>query len=831
MQREEEKDFEKNRKLPFAFPKEDRFYLDSPQKADDDKQLIIAIPSSSKVGTGLVHKTYNAENYSNQNPIGKKIHNNFGKGIRKVRMLFSTPVERVGRKLSVGLLLFLTVLVILNGFLLGYLVDLWTNSPSLEQFLKKPVQSSVVFARDGKTRIYEFYKEERREFVPIYKIPKVMQLAVISLEDENFYKNDQGIPWKNLAGSIQKCLTSGGENCRGGSGLSQQLVKVMTNKKEVTADRKLRELVSAIKLNQETNRTEVLEAYLNWVAFGRNSYGVEQASKSYFGKSISDKVNNTFSLSTVEACFLAAIIQSPGYYPTGIGKPDSQPWKELTFRKDACLNKLATLDLPVDDDGNIGKYIKTPEELEQLQNQPIESVSNKDAADTRKLNNVAIVKQTTEDPFPHFREYIAQELTRLYGEQALYEGGLRITTTLDPEIQKQTQAVVSGAEKKLNAVGATNAGALVLDGPTGEILAMVGSLDYDNEKIDGKVNMTTAPRQPGSSIKPYVYANAWRNGFNPATILDDKPETWKDYKPGNFSGRFSGLVSMRYALQNSLNIPAVKALLLGSPEKSALGYESNPNDKTEQILNGFFNFTAKTGLTFPCIPVGDGAKCNDYKTAQNAYRSRCFLSTALGGCEVKMIDHATGINTFLQEGSLRTANPFISILIKDDADKDLDILKPKQQQFYPKLDKAIDPLLARQVANVMSDYSGRINEFGNLRFMLELKDKAWKVAAKTGTSNGPKDFWVVGGSPYYTTTIWAGRNDSKDMSNDASSSSSAAFIWNEIMENLHKNKQVRNFSTQDLYKTEVREKTNEFLSPNQKIFLKEKGGFVEPPKP
>lgn len=751
-------------------------------------------------------------------------------------------MNKFGRKFSVGVFIVSVIAIVISGFAAGYLVDLWTNSPSLEKLLRKPLQSSVVYARDGKTIIYEFYKEERREFVPIQKIPKIMQLAVIALEDENFYKNDQGIPWKNLGGSIQKCLTSGGETCRGGSGLSQQLVKVMTNRKEVTADRKLRELVSAIKLNQETNRTEILEAYLNWVSFGRNSYGVEQASKSYFGKSISDKgdkpvselqsiASENFSMTPVEACFLASLIQSPGFYPSGIGAPDSQAWQEFMSRKNSCLEKLSVLELPTDNDGQIGKVIKTEVELESLQNQPIEVVANADAEEFRKQNKVGIVKQIGEDPYPHFREYVAQELIRMYGEKALYEGGLRVVTTLDPDIQKQTQDTVTKSEKFINGVGATNAGALVLDGNTGEIMAMVGSLGYEREDIDGKVNMTLAPRQPGSSIKPYVYANAWRNGFNPGTILADKLENWNDFSPRNFSGNFNGRVSMRYALQNSLNIPAVKALLLGNQERSITNYSSSPNQKLEQILNGFFNFTTKVGLTFPCITSGDGDKCNDSKTAQNAYRSRCFLSTALGGCEVRMIDHATGINTLLHEGNLRTASPFISILVKDESGKEVDIYKLRQQEFYPKADKVIDPLIAKQITNVMTDYNSRIPEYGNLRFMLELKDKNWKVAAKTGTSNGPKDFWVVGGSPYYTTTIWAGRNDAKDMSNDASSGSSAAFIWNQIMENLHKNKPVKNFSTEGLDRTEVRPGQFEYLTPTQKIFLREKGAYVESEKP
>jgi membrane peptidoglycan carboxypeptidase len=812
------------------FPKEEKLlpFVDSNSdntKSKNDKILVLT--SNSKVGTGLIQKEYTANSRLNT-VIGRKVPIIHSSYIPRFKTIFNVPVETFGRKFSSALLLFLVLIIVINGFLVGFLIDIWTNTPSLEQFLKKPIQSSVLYARDGQTKIYEYYKEERREQVPIYRIPKVMQLAVIALEDENFYRSDQGIPWKNLAGSGYKCLTSGGEDCRGGSGLSQQLVKVMTNKKEATANRKIRELISALKLNQETNRVEILQAYLNWVPFGRNSYGIEQATKSYFGRSVSDKTNNNFTMSPVEACFLASMIQSPGYYPSGLGKTDSQAWLDLSKRKNACLEKLATLDLPIDDDGNIGKYIASAEDLNKLQSQQIELVENSKYEETRKDGKIAVLKQIPQDdPFPHFREYVTEELVKMYGYDTIYGGGLKIVTTLDPQLQKETQKIISDGESRLKAVGANNAGGLILDGSSGQILSMVGSFNYNRDDIDGKVNMTLAPRQPGSSIKPYVYANAWQNAYNPQTLLTDKPESWNGFSPKNFSGKFSGLVSMRYALQSSLNIPAVKTLLLSSSDQSISGYKSDSTSPLEKSLNSFFNFAERTGISFPCMP-SDASKCKDPNESKTAYRSRCFLATALGGCEVSMIKHATGINTLLQEGNLRSAKPFLSITVKDEKEKDVEIFKPKENIFYPQQDKSIDPLVAKQVANVMTDYQARINEFGTDRFNLELLNKSWKVAAKTGTTNGPRDFWVVGGSPYYTVTIWAGRNDSKSMSTDASAGGNASFVWNKIMENLHKNKVVKNFSLEGLEKVEVRPGVEEYLTPTQKIFIKEKSGMVEP---
>jgi membrane peptidoglycan carboxypeptidase len=814
--------------LPIVFPKKDNRFLDSDSYTKADAKVVTVIKSKSKIDTGLGNKQY-SNMVLEKDPVGKKHQIQGQSAIRRFKTFLTYPMEGFGRRISLWLVVLLAVGIIGFGLFVAIIGDIWTRSPSLEEFIKQPNESSIVYARDGTTRVYEFYKEEKREAITINKIPKVMQLAVIALEDENFYKNEQGIPWKNMLGAMQKCLTSGGDNCRGGSGLAQQLVKVMTKKQEVTADRKLKELISAIKLNQESNHTDILEAYLNWVPFGRNSYGVEQASKSYFGRSISEKNGELDVINPAEACLLAAFIQSPGYYPNNLDKPDSDGYKLLVERKNICLEKLKTIELPIDNSGTLGTYLKSETEVVKWQNYSISFADLKTAPEIRSFGKIAIVKQYTEDPFPHFREYITDELIRVFGEDALYNGGLKVISTLDPAMQAKSQEIVTKSESKLNEVGATNAGALILDGPSGEILSMVGSLGYDRDEIDGRVNLTTTPRQPGSSVKPYVYTNAWANGYNPGTKLNDNYVNWDNYSPKNFSGYFTGQVSMRYALQNSLNIPAVKALLLGNADFSnSVNFEPEKKTELDRKLNGFFNFVQKLGVKFPCIASGDGVEtCKNSESAAKAYRNRCFISTALGGCEVKMIDHATGINTLLQEGNLRTATPFVSVKTRE-GDQEIEVYKGKKELLYPKQDKTIDPLLAKQVANVMTDGNIRAAEFGNLRFNLELKDKKWKVAAKTGTSNGPKDFWVVGGSPYYTTTIWAGRNDNKDMSNDASSSASAAFIWNQLMEMIHKDKEVKNFSTEGLSKVEVRPGVSELLTPTQKLYLRDKGGLVEP---
>jgi membrane peptidoglycan carboxypeptidase len=803
-----------------VFPEDENLFLDRYIGVNKDNQLVKVVSAGSKVGTGMNLKSIS--NIKETPVIGHKQNSKFSSVIKKKIWFLSLPINIISYKFTTFLTLSLIIGFVLVATSLALFIDLWSSAPSLATILKQPIQSSVVYARDGTTKIYEFFKEERREFVPIEKIPKVMQLAVIALEDENFYKNDQGIPWKNMLGAMQKCLLTGGDSCRGGSGLSQQLVKVMTNQKESSIDRKVKELVTAIKLNQEKNHTDLLEAYLNWVSFGRNAYGVEQASRAYYGRSISDKTGDKFSLTAPEACFLAAIIQSPGKYPEGIGKPDSAAWKDLVDRKNTCLSKLRNLELPIDDEGTIGRWINSENELARLQSQKAQVAESGKAKELRESNKIAFVNSTVEDPFPHFREYITNELKKTIGEKALYEGGLKIITTLDPVVQKKAEKIIADSEAGLNAVYASNAGSLILDGPTGQILAMVGSIDYNRNDIDGKVNITTSPRQPGSSIKPYVYANMWSNGYSPATILKDEAINWQGYEPKNFSGRFSGPVSTHYALQNSLNIPAVKALLLGVQEKANNGYEQDAYGRNELVLNGFFNLAEKVGLNFPCIPSGDGAACDNPDTAKTAYRDRCFVSSALGGCETTMLSHTTGFNTLLQEGNLRTATPFLSIVGKDSSNQEKEIYSGYENQYYPKVDAVMDPNVARQVANVMTDYETRAREFGSLRFNLELNDKKWRVAAKTGTSNGPKDFWVMGGSPYYTVGLWAGRNDNQNMSQDSSASKVTGSIWHDIMESLHAGKEVKNFSTEGLQSVK-----NELLTPLQRQEINSKGGVVD----
>lgn len=782
-----------------------------------------------------------------ESPIGRKTNQSWSSNVDTLRQKLGFSWQKLARK--VGILLIVGVLVgtIAVTSVAAMAIQYWNSTPSIERLERDPSQNSVVYARDGKTKIYEFFKEERREVIDdIDQIPLVMQLAVVALEDQNYWdaSNETGIPWKNLAGAARDCLLTVGGNCRGASGVSQQLIKNMTGDDERSPDRKLRELFIAVKLNSSQSKTDILLKYLNWVPFGRNAYGVQEASKAYFGRQVTTKdAAGNFTLTPPEACYLAAMIQRPSYFETGISQlseanklknqtateiaPEVVDENEgtvigsriptnsldLESRKDACLAKLNELELPAENK-TFRKYIETDEELQKYINTPVISTTSLAAANEARLRGaVAFVTTPVEDPFPHFREYITAELSKFITDNQLYEGGYDIITTIDPALQRTNEKFLNDNEKLLQGVRANNASSVIIDGPTGEILTMVGSLGYNREEIDGKVNIATSPQQAGSSIKPYVYAAAFKNGFNPGTVLVDVQTNWQGYTPKNFDGTFRGPVTLRRALQGSLNIPAVKAVFLSNDQ---------PVSDVTSKLDSFFSLTESFGVDFPCVegaPNSAFAKTNrGFETCKpneakgitqtdvdQAYRGRCFLASALGGCELTLLSHATGINTILQEGNLKTSTPFISIKKKSTGEDIYAKVQASSKPVYAVRDADEDTkLLARQLASVMSDYEARIPEFGSNRSNLELNNKRWRIAAKTGTSNGPRDFWTVGGSPYYTVALWAGKTDNSTMDPKASAGVSVAKIWKQIMEDLHKDKAVKNFSTEGLQRVFVR---------------------------
>jgi membrane peptidoglycan carboxypeptidase len=882
---------------PLALP-DDIFALPSENLNNTDEFLaedghfketnsVRIIRKNSKVNSGDNSTTLEISKESliskKQKFIGRKGVTSWSKNIDTLRKRFGFSWQTAGRKIIIIVILTSLILTVGVSGVAAVAIDMWNKTESYKDLQRRPIQSSIVYARDGKTKIFEFYEEEKREVIAGSEIPLVMKSAVLALEDENFYENIEkdsvtngvGIPWKNLAGATFKCFVTAGDDCRGASGISQQLVKNMTDDDSQNLDRKIRELFRAMKLSYEnTDPQNIIDTYLNWVPFGRNAYGIQEASRAYLGKPINSKdANGEFDLTIPEACYLASIINRPGYYQEAINNlPEANKFiiseelktlnenssssssvqfvesqvvpaveekviplaaKILEIRKNECLKKLEEKELRVyqkDANNKIvlntegkpiltpGKVIETKEQLNTLKIQEVAVTTDSVAAvELRKQNKTVFVNTVLDDPFPHFREYISKEILKVVDEKALYRNGYEIVTTIDPKIQRDVEGIIKAREEQLKGLGADNASAMVLDGPSGQILAMIGSLDYNRAEIDGKVNVATTAQQPGSSIKPYVYMSAFANGFNPGNILADVRTSWNggSYKPDNFDRTFRGPVTMRRALQGSLNIPAVKSLFLTN---------NDPNWDQTSKLNSFYNFSEKLGLRFPCVEgaynatfpdevevcTADPAAGITQDMVDKAYRGRCGIASSLGGCEITMVSHATAMNTIMQEGRLRTSTPFISIKEKQTGRDIYDLKQKSPNPPFPyrnpdasKPEELEEILLARQMENVMSDYEARIPEFGSLRFNLQLNDYGGRVAAKTGTTNGPTDFWTIGGSPYNTVSLWVGRTDNKNMTPEGSAGASAALVWKDIMEYMHIGKEAKSFSTEGLIPTWV----------------------------
>lgn len=701
---------------------------------------------------------------------------------------FVKPLFSMFKWGSLAVLIVLIVAIIFGGF---WITARYNALGSIKDKISTPPQGSVVYDRNGEEMFRYYDTAQKREIVTLDQIPEVMQLAVISMEDENFYNNEDGIPWTNLVGSALKCLKPGSGECRGGSGLSQQLIKkTITLRTNATFDNKVDELLGAYRFNQEVTKQDVIRLYLNVVSFGRNTYGIQEASKSYFGHNIYDKdKDGNWLLNTPEACFLGSMLTQPENFATGVkdhlnnkdGKEkESKYWTELVNRKNSCIEKLGTKEIKGTGKGG---FIK-PSEVEKLQKAEVKFEPYK----AEEIKYGHIKNFLTDELINKFKDKKEKNPYGFKDETDLLSRGLKIKTTFDAKLQKDIEEIVQrGTKEQIVPNGGNNAAAIVLDGPTGQIVAMVGSADFNDKKIDGQVNIVTAPRQPGSSIKPYVYASAYQNGFNPGTVLLDTPIDFGKFEPLNFDKKFYGSISGREAMQNSLNIATVKALYLSATPSNY------PNGQSG--LNNFKDFTEKTGLNFPYFDQGI-----------------CGVATAIGGCEVKMVDHATGLNTLLQEGKKSTATPFLEISTKEkdfitgkESTQDLyNLVTNSPNNPYPQEGNAIEPTVARQIANVMSDTASRYpSVWGSTAQYLTLPD--WDgvggIAAKTGTTNDVKDMWVVGGSPYYTVLVWGGNTDNKPMNQKASSSGVTGRIWQEIMKRLHTGKDKKGFSKEGLVPT------------------------------
>ena len=584
-------------------------------------------------------------------------------------------------------------------------------------------QSTKIFDRSETHLLYEIHGDENRTLVKIQNIALDAQHATIAIEDKDFYQH-HGVYWKGLIRAVVQSVLKG-QRIQGTSTLTQQLVKnaILDNRR--SSVRKLKEFILSLQIERQYSKDQILQLYFNEIPYGSTIYGIESASQTYFGKSAKD-------LSLDEASLLAAIPQAPDLYsPYGTGtRGDNRA--RLVVRQHYILDLMEAQGYATHEQVVAAKATDTLKKIKP-----------------RKIGNISA---------PHFVMYVRSLLIDTYGTQTVEQGGLRVITTLDWDKQLAAEeAVKKGVETNGKRYGFSNAALISLEPKTGQIMAMVGSKDFFDVENDGQVNVTLRPRQPGSSFKPIVYAAGFIKGFLPQTQLWDVATVFKtdgqDYRPQNYDGKEHGLVSVRTALQGSLNIPAVKMMYL-------------------------------VGLG----RVLDLAESLGYTTLQD--RSRFGLSLVLGGGEVKPIEHASAYGAFANDGVLVSTSAILKV---QDS-----VGKTQEEWKQPEGKRVFDVQVARLTSDVLSDNAARTYVFGS-KNSLTLPDRP--VAAKTGTTNNYHDAWTMGYTPSLVAGVWVGNNDNAEMKRGADGSVIAAPIWQSYMRAATKATPVQQFTPPEVAAT------------------------------
>ncbi len=595
--------------------------------------------------------------------------------------------------------------------LISGLFVLWVASlriPALESIEERRVdQSTKIYDRTGEITLYDFSQDVRREVIPIEKIAKHAQEAAIAIEDKTFYSHN-GFVLSSFLRAVWVNLTSASFS-QGGSTITQQVVKnsILTTDKSPT--RKLKELILALKLERVLTKEEILSLYLNEIPYGGNVYGIQEASKRFFAKNASD-------LTLAESAYLAAIPQAPTRY-----SPYGSHLDLLEARKSLVLTEMYH-------NGTI-----TEEEYKAAL---VEKV------DFKPRENSGSIKA------PHFVFFVIDELAKKYGDEAVQSGGWKIITTLDYSIQEEAEALAKKyGEINQRTFNADNNAIVVMDPHTGEILAMVGSRDYFDKEIGGNFNASTGHRQPGSTFKPLVYSVLFNKGFTDQTILYDVPIQFNPdcapddftthescYAPGNYDDKFRGPMTIRNALAQSINLPAVQASYLAGVSNSI---------KLAQDL-GIQGLEEK-----------------------NTYG----LSLVLGGGAVSLLDMTAAYSVFANDGVRNPYNPIISI---EDGNGNV-IDKP-----VPFPTRVIPEQTARLVSNILSDNVARTPGYGpNSPLYVAGRD----VAVKTGTSNDYRDAWIIGYAPNIVIGAWVGNNDNSAMHKKVAGLIVSP-LWRELMDKV-----------------------------------------------
>ncbi|HEX8974075.1 MAG TPA: PBP1A family penicillin-binding protein [Patescibacteria group bacterium] len=600
-------------------------------------------------------------------------------------------------------------------FVAGLFIFYAKDLPSPNSFNSLAVaQSTKIYDRTGQHLLYDVHGDEKRTVIPFAQIPENVKYATIALEDQEFYTH-HGIKITSIIRSALTDVLHGGK-AQGGSTITQQLVKQSLLTSEKTFTRKIKEVILALEVEQRYSKDDILAMYLNQIPYGSSAYGIEAAAQTYFGKSAKD-------LTLPEAALLASLPNAPTYY-----SPFGNHTDALKARQELALQHMADAGYITQQQADDAKGMDVLAEIKPMQ------------------NNISA---------PHFVMYVKDYLVQKYGEQEVEEGGLKVYTTLDWDMQQAAEKAVTDGVAKNVGNKASNAALVAIDPKTGQILAMVGSKNYFDKSIDGQVNVALAKRQPGSSFKPYVYLTAFTKGYTPETMLYDVPTNFStdpsqsDYTPQNYDGKFHGPIQMKNALAESLNVPAVKTLYLAGVQDS-------------------INMAKNLGIT----------GLNDPK--------RYGLSLVLGGGEVTLLDHVSAYSSLATGGIKHDKTPILKI-----ADKDGNVLEQYRDSSGQRV---VDEKYVSELDYIMSTNDFRAPVFGDNN-PLKFTDRP--VAAKTGTTNEFRDGWTMGFTPSLAVGVWAGNNNNSPMRPGADGIVVAAPMWRAFMNQVLSRYPIEQFPKYD----------------------------------
>jgi len=621
---------------------------------------------------------------------------------RRLRRTYSLRSRRVKRSKKIALWSRYAFLGVALLLIISFIaIPLFAfNLPSPDKIVRRDGFSTKILDRNGEV-LYDIFVDERRTPVELDDIPLFLRQATIAIEDKNFYEH-KGFDPTGVFRAVFNIVFRG--RIQGGSTLTQQLVKNALLSPERTIFRKIKEFLLSIQIERKYSKDEILKMYLNEVPYGGTAFGVETATETYFGKKVKD-------LNLVESAILAGLPQRPSAYSPYSSTPDA--------------------------------YIgRTQQVLRRMREDDYITKEQEEAA-VDELENVKFQERGASFKAPHFVQYIQKILEDTYGENVVERGGLKVTTTLDLELQESAEDVVKEEIDKVKGLKISNGAVVVLDPETGEILAMVGSRGFNDPDIDGQVNVTTRLRQPGSAIKPITYVTAFKEGYSASSLIMDVPTTFPggvgqpDYKPVNYDGEYRGPMQFRYTLGNSINVAAVKVLaLVGIKDTLQTAYD--------------------LGI--------------DSLQPTNEMMNRVGLSLTLGGGEVKLLELTGAYSAFMNGGY--KVEPVGILKVEDKDGKVLEEHEPKKGK------RAISEEQAYMIFDILSDNSARTEIFGT-NSLLNIPGR--DIAVKTGTTNDKRDNWTVGGGPQAVVGVWVGNNDNSSMLQVASGVTGASPIWRRII--------------------------------------------------